>query len=215
MRALPFVLMAIAAAGAVGGCGSLPTLGGAPATPVPRADVARPGGPPNPSLPNQVEANQVEANHVEANQVGPNQTQLNQVQPNPFERAFIAEGNPTSLYALVARGALSCWLSAGGPLHGTHVFAAEAAPPNQGGAAEIVLHERDRGFRDQRGPRALRIRFEGAPGGVRVGFSNLRLGVELAESMARDVATWAKAGTGCAARDLNQPPIVSAGAGRR
>jgi len=200
MRALPFVLMAIAAAGAVGGCGSLPTLGGAPATPVPRADVARPSGQPNPSQPNQ----------VEANQVGPNQ-----VQPNPFERAFIAEGNPTSLYAQVARGALSCWLSAGGPLHGTHVFAAEAAPPNQGGAAEIVLHERDRGFRDQRGPRAVRIRFEGAPGGVRVGFSNLRLGVELAESMARDVATWAKAGTGCAARDLQQPPIVSAGAGRR
>jgi hypothetical protein len=212
MRALPFVLMAIAAAAAVGGCGSLPTLGGALA---PRADVMRQSGQPNPSQPNQVQPNQVQPNQVQPNQVQTNQVQTNQVQPNPFERAVIAEGNPTGLYALVARGALSCWLGAGGPLHGTYVFAAEAAPPNQGGAAEIVLHERDRGFRDQRGPRALRIRFEGAPGGVRVGFSNLRLGLELAESMARDVATWAKGGTGCAARDLNQPPIVSAGAGRR
>jgi hypothetical protein len=190
MRGLPFVLMAIAAAGAVGGCGSLPTLGGAPAPPAPGADVVPQSGQPTPPPPQQV-------------------------QPNAFERVFIAEGNPTGLYALIARGALSCWLGAGGPLNGTHVFAAEAAPPNQGGAAEIVLHERDRSFRDQRGPRALRIRFEAAPGDVRVGFYNLRLGVELAENMARDVATWAKGGTGCAARAPPQPPLVSAGAGRR
>jgi hypothetical protein len=190
MRGLPFVLVGIAAAAAVGGCGSLPTLGGAPAAPAARADVVPHSGQPNPAQPNQV-------------------------QPNAFESAFIAEGHPTGLYALIARGALSCWLGGGGPLHGTHVFAAEAAPPNQGGAAEIVLHERDRAFRDQRGPRALRIRLEAAPGGVRVGFNNLRLGVELAENMARDVATWAKGGTGCTARDLAQPPIVSAGAGRR
>jgi hypothetical protein len=190
MHGLPFLLMAIAAAGAVGGCGSLPTLGGAPSTSAPRTDVVGESGQPEPLRPNQVQANQ-------------------------FESAFIAEGNPTGLYALVARGALSCWLSADGPLNATHVFAAEAAPPTRGGAAEIVLHERDRAFRDQRGPRAVRIRFEGAPGGVRVGFSNLRLGTQLAESMARDVATWAKGGTGCAARTLHQPPLVSAGAGRR
>jgi hypothetical protein len=175
------VLGAIAAAGAVGGCGSLPTLGSAPPTPVPpRTEGVRPSG-----------------------------------QPHPFESAFIAEGNPTGLYALIARGALTCWLGAGGPLNGTHVFAAEAASPTQGGAAEIVLHERDRSLRDQRGPRALRIRFEAAGGGVRVGFTNLRLGGQLAESMARDVAIWAKGGAGCAAQAPSPAPFLSAGAGNR
>ena len=90
--------------------------------------------------------------------------------PTPIETAFIVPGTPTASYAIVARGALNCWLGAAGPLHATHVFAAEAAPPNQGGAAEIVLHERDPTFRDQRGPRALRVSFEQAQGGVRVGF---------------------------------------------
>ena len=33
--------------------------------------------------------------------------------------------------------------------------------------------------------------------------------------MGRDVATWAKGGTGCAAQVMNPPPIVSAGARRR
>jgi len=186
MHRFGLVLGAIAAAGVVGGCGSLPSLGNAPQTPPPqtlapqRSDGVHPSG-----------------------------------QPNAYESAIIAEGNPTGLYALIARGALTCWLGAGGPLNGTHVFAAEAAPPTQGGAAEIVLHERDRAFRDQRGPRALRIRFEGVAGGVRVGFTNLRLESPLAESMARDVAAWAKGGTGCAARAPNPAPMVSAGAGRR
>src|SRR5258705_5229386 len=84
--------------------------------------------------------------------------------PNAFEPAVMVPGSPTGIYALVARGALNCWLGAAGPLRASHVFAAEAAPPSQGGAAEIVLHERDPSFRDQRGPRALRVSFEQTQG---------------------------------------------------
>ena len=61
----------------------------------------------------------------------------------PYETTTIAAGTPTEVYALVAGGALRCWLGADGPLKATHVFHAEAAPPAEGGAAEIVLHERD------------------------------------------------------------------------
>lgn len=176
MHRLRLLPLAIAAAGAVGGCSSLtpPTLGGAPEQPAPAA------GP--------------------VNQSG---------QPNAYETAFMVQGTPTAIYALVARGALNCWLGAAGPLHATHVFAAEAAPPNQGGAAEIVLHERDPTFRDQRGPRALRLHFEHAQGGVRVGFVNLRLGAALAEAMSQDTATWAKGGSGCRVRELREPPMLT------
>ncbi|MFZ0849215.1 MAG: hypothetical protein WAO08_08435, partial [Hyphomicrobiaceae bacterium] len=107
-----------------------------------------------------------------------------------------------------ARGALNCWLGVAGPLRATHVFAAEAAPPNQGGAAEIVLHERDPSFRDQRGPRALRVSFEQAQGGVRVVLSNLRLAVALAQAMAGDAAAWAKGASGCRAQEVREPAVT-------
>ncbi|HXE69596.1 MAG TPA: hypothetical protein VN523_09550 [Hyphomicrobiaceae bacterium] len=132
-------------------------------------------------------------------------------QPNAYETAFMVQGTPTAIYALVARGVLNCWLGAAGPLHATHVYAAEAAPPNQGGAAEIVLHERDPTFRDQRGPRAVRVRFEHAQGGVRVGFVNLRLGAALAEAMSQDTATWARGGSGCRVRELREPALLTGG----
>src|SRR5262245_12562525 len=130
-------------------------------------------------------------------------------QSNAYETAFMAQGTPTGVYALVARGVLNCWLGAAGPLRATHVFAAEAAPPNQGGAAEIVLHERDASFRDQRGPRALRLRFEHAQGGVRVGFVNLRVRAPLAEAMAQDAANWAMGGSGCRLQQLREPPMLT------
>jgi hypothetical protein len=112
----------------------------------------------------------------------------------------MADGSPTEVYRLVARGALNCWLGASGPLHATHVFAAEAEPPDKGGAAEIVLHERDPTLRDQRGQRAFRIVLEQAPPRVRVGVTNLRLAGALAEAMSSDTRTWASGGSGCQAR---------------
>jgi hypothetical protein len=120
----------------------------------------------------------------------------------------MVQGTPTDIYALVARGVLNCWVGRVGALSATHIFAAEAAPPDQGGAAEIVLHERDPSLRDQRGPRALRMAFERVQGSVRVSVRNLRLPVAVAEAMARDAAAWAKGDAGC--RAYEQPPAVAA-----
>jgi hypothetical protein len=120
----------------------------------------------------------------------------------PYETTSIVRGTPTEIYALVAGGALRCWLGADGPLKGTHVFHAEAAPPAEGGAAEIVLHERDPSFRDQRGPRAFRVSLAADPGGVRVGVAVIKIAAPLSELMVRDVATWAGGDTGCQARAL-------------
>ncbi|HJZ32357.1 MAG TPA: hypothetical protein VKF35_14675 [Hyphomicrobiaceae bacterium] len=128
---------------------------------------------------------------------------------NAFETTFMVPGTPTAIYTLVARGALSCWVGASGPLHQTHVFAAAAAPPSAGGAAEIVLHERDQSFRDQRGPRAMRIAFEGSQGGVRMAINNLRMPVALAEAMSRDAARWANGGDGCEAQTVREPATVT------
>jgi hypothetical protein len=113
-----------------------------------------------------------------------------------LEMATMAQGSPTEVYSLVARGALRCWFGADGPLKTTHIFHADAKPPAQGGAAEIVLHERDG---DQRGARAFRVAFSGE-GSVRVDTSSLKIPLPMAELMARDVEVWAKGGSGCLVR---------------
>ena len=128
----------------------------------------------------------------------------------PFETTTIAPGTPTEVYALVAGGALRCWFGAGGPLKATHVFHAEAAPPAQGGAAEIVLHERDPSLRDQRGPRAFRVAFTGDSGGVRVAIATIKVAAPLSELMVRDVVVWASGGSGCQVRALSPAAPQSA-----
>ncbi len=128
----------------------------------------------------------------------------------PFETTTIAAGTPTEVYAQVAGGALRCWFGANGPLKASHVFHAEAAPPAQGGAAEIVLHERDASLRDQRGPRAFRVAFTGDPGGVRVAITTIKVAAPLGELMVRDVVVWASGATGCQARAFSPAPPQSA-----
>jgi hypothetical protein len=120
--------------------------------------------------------------------------------------AIIAKTTPTETYELVARGALGCWFGARGPLKPTHVFHAEAAPPVEGGAAEIVLHERDASFRDLRGPRAFRVTFATAPAGAQVNVVNLKMAPPVGTAMAKDVEAWAAGGAGCQLRAVLPPP---------
>jgi hypothetical protein len=127
-----------------------------------------------------------------------------------YETAVIAPGTPTEVYALVAGGALRCWFGAHGPLKASHVFHAEAAPPSQGGVAEIVLHERDASLRDQRGARAFRVSFTDIAGGVHVGITSIKVAAPLAELMVRDVVVWASGGAGCQTRALSPPPPQAA-----
>jgi len=119
------------------------------------------------------------------------------VPSGPYETAVMVSGTPTEVYSLVARGALGCWFGAHGPLKGSHVFQAEADPPAKGGAAEIMVHERDVSLRDQRGTRAYRISFASEATRVRVGMTALKFELARARLMAKDVEVWAKGGAGC------------------
>jgi hypothetical protein len=123
-----------------------------------------------------------------------------------LETTLIVSATPTATYAHVARGILGCWFGADGPLKATHVFHAEAQPPAEGGAAEIVVHERDVSLRDQRGVRAYRIGIAKEPAGARLVAAALKMEPRLARVMAKDVEVWAKGGTGCQLRSQFPAP---------
>jgi hypothetical protein len=126
----------------------------------------------------------------------------------PTEHVSIVSGTPTGIYALVARGVHRCWLGADGPLKPTHVFHAEAESPANGGAAEIVLHERDPTMRDERGPQALRVAFSAVPGGVRLAMAMPRIESQLGQPMAKDILSWANGGTDCEMRRHLPLPVA-------
>jgi hypothetical protein len=143
---------------------------------------------------------------TEPTSTGPDKTGSVAAPPGSYETAAIVSGTPTEIYTLVARGVLGCWFGAGGPLKASHVFQAEAQPPAKGGAAEIVIHERDTSYRDRRGVRAYRVSFASEATGVRVGMTALKFEEKLAQAMAKDVESWAKGGSGCQLRALLPPP---------
>jgi hypothetical protein len=122
------------------------------------------------------------------------------------ETTIMTPGTPTEVYTLVAHGALRCWFAPDGLLKATHVFNAEADSPTQGGAAAIVLHERDATLNDHRGARAFRITFAPDPGGVRVAVVNLKMPDAIAQPMVRDAETWARGGEGCETRAAGRSP---------
>jgi hypothetical protein len=130
----------------------------------------------------------------------------------PAEVVSIVPGTPTDVYASVARGAHRCWFGADGPLKPTHVFHAEAESPAKGGAAEMVLHERDETLRDKRGTRAFRVSFTTVPEGVRVAVAMPRMELQLGQRMAKDVTAWARGGSDCEVRKQMPPqpltPVV-------
>jgi hypothetical protein len=144
----------------------------------------------------------------------PTQLETGAVAPLPATPAAqvvsIAAGTPTDVYARVASGALRCWFGANGPLKATHIFNAEAAPPSDGGVAEIIVHERDATARDPRGTRAFRVAFVGRGGSVEVGISPLKMVPPMSELMVKDVETWAQGGSGCNVRALGPPAEVAA-----
>jgi hypothetical protein len=90
----------------------------------------------------------------------------------------------------------------------SHVFEAEAEPPAKGGAAEIVLYERDETLRDKRGARALRVAIASSSTSVRVGTTVIRMDPQTAQYMTKDVEVWARGGSGCQLRAHMQPPAA-------
>jgi hypothetical protein len=133
-------------------------------------------------------------------------------QVGPHETALTVPGTPTEVFTAVARGALGCWFAATGPLKASHVYRAEAEPPAKGGAAWIIVYERDGSVRDQRGAKAYHVTFAGEASGVRVATTSLKFETAAAQAMARDVEAWAKGGASCQLRTVLPPPPAVASA---
>jgi hypothetical protein len=129
--------------------------------------------------------------------------------PGGMETTLIVEGTPTEVYTQIAQHALRCWFGADGPLKATHVFHADAAPPREGGAADIVLRERDAVLHEERGVSAFHVALRGEGSGVRVVIANLRIAEGVGGLMVRDVDSWARGGEGCEVRKAYPPATAS------
>jgi hypothetical protein len=129
------------------------------------------------------------------------------VPPAAHQTSVVASGSPAEVYTQLARGIMGCWLGASGPLRQSHIFHADVQPPSvSGGAAEILLQERDTTLRDQKGVRAFRIQITSDPGGSLVAAAALKMDPQHASAMMKDIAVWAKGGSGCELAALIPPP---------
>ena len=107
-------------------------------------------------------------------------------------------GSATELYSRVARGAMSCWFAANGPLKKDFIFHATADAPSRGGKAEIVIHRRDPTQPNPRGAKAYLVEIE--PTGestAAIKTENLKMTEAFAASMTDDVGRWSKGDQGC------------------
>jgi hypothetical protein len=110
-------------------------------------------------------------------------------------------GSPTEVYERVARGVLSCWFGASGPLKKDYIYHAEADPPGKGGKAEIVIHERDRISDNPKGLRAYRIAITPEDDATTLVFENFKFPEATAKSMEEDTRRWGSGAFGCAAAE--------------
>ena len=115
---------------------------------------------------------------------------------------------PTEVYQRIARGANACWFGAQGPLSRTHIFYADADPPAQGAAVEILVHERVADQPKPWGLKAFRVALHDAGGQSGIAVENLRMPGPVSEAMQRDVHRWANGGEGCKSDGLQpvEPP---------
>ncbi len=106
-------------------------------------------------------------------------------------------GTPTEVYTRVARGVLTCWFGASGPLKGRYIYHAQADPPSKGGRAQIAIHTKDKKAKDPRSIRAFRVVI--APGAERttVDIENYKFDRALAMRFRSDIGRWAGKKEGC------------------
>jgi hypothetical protein len=113
------------------------------------------------------------------------------------------------IYSRIARGALSCWFGPNSRLKKTHIFNADAAPPSAGGAAEIVIHERDGGAPSPRSLRSYRILITASGEGSHVAIENLKFPEPMATELKTDVVRWAGGTHECGSIG-SEPPAPNA-----
>lgn len=108
-------------------------------------------------------------------------------------------GTPTELYTRIARGALTCWFGASGPLKSGYMYHAEAAPPSKGGRSEIIVRIKDKDAADPRSLRAYRVSITPGETGSMLETENVKIPEPLATSLGADVRRWAADEEGCSA----------------
>ncbi len=119
----------------------------------------------------------------------------------PSMAALIPEhrivGTPTEVYTRVARGALTCWFGAAGPLKSRYIYHADADPPSKGGRSEIVIFEKDETADDPRSMRVYRVLISLVDEKTKLEIENLKISEPLATKLKGDVDRWAADEEGC------------------
>ena len=108
--------------------------------------------------------------------------------------------SPTQLYARIGRGAMACWFGANGPLKLGYIYHAEAEPASRGGKAEIVIHARELGQPNPRGPKAYRVNIVPVGETASVQPENLRMPEAVGAAMTADVERWSKGESACSSQ---------------
>ncbi|MDQ8700152.1 hypothetical protein [Hyphomicrobium sp. LHD-15] len=106
-------------------------------------------------------------------------------------------GTPTEVYTRIARGVLTCWFGAAGPLKAEYIYHADAEPASKGGNSEIKILTRDAEAADPRSVRAYRIAIAPSEGKTKVEIENVRLPEPLATRLKQDVERWSGDEEGC------------------
>lgn len=127
------------------------------------------------------------------------QTQQQQKQqsaaPDPPVPVAIAAGRvvgtPTEVYTRVARGVLSCWFGADGPLKANYIYHAQADPASKGGNSRIRIMTRDHEADDPRALRAYMLTISPGDGITKVEAENRRLPEHFADALQQDIERWA------------------------
>lgn len=119
------------------------------------------------------------------------------------------------VYSRIARGANACWLGPRGRLGSTHILHAEVSPTMNGGAVEIVIHERATDQPKPWGYKAFRVvltestGIDGTPGagGTSIAVENARLPQAEGQRMRAEVFRWAAGTEGCIADPALDKPV--------
>jgi hypothetical protein len=106
-------------------------------------------------------------------------------------------GTPTEVYTRIARGVLTCWFGAAGPLKATHIYHADAEPASKGGQAKIEIFERDAAAQDPRALRAYQVAIFPQDGVTKLEIENVKIRDPLASRFNADVERWAADEGGC------------------
>jgi hypothetical protein len=109
----------------------------------------------------------------------------------------VVVGTPTEVYTRIARGVLTCWFGADGPLKTGYIYHAEASPASKGGNSEIKIMTRDQDADDPRALRAYRVLISPSGDKTRLEIENVRIPEPMAARLKLDVERWSRNEEGC------------------